>query len=115
MARGTKIRDDMPKEGVTHRVCSLIASRDKDSVPGVAIYKHDEELMSVIGGERGPQCPLRAYPMDPGTVWCLSFSNDAHNLSQLTPWAALGNLYAEAATGFVCIPVTEEFPQCLAT
>ena len=49
-ARGTEIRDDMPEEGVTHRVCSVIASRDKDRVPGVAIYKHDEKLVSVIGG-----------------------------------------------------------------
>ena len=31
----------------------------------------------------------------------------------LTLWAALSNLYAEAATGFVRIPVAEEFPQSL--
>ena len=49
-ARGAKIWDDMPEEGVTHRVCRVIARRDKDSVPGVAIDKHDEELMSVISG-----------------------------------------------------------------
>ena len=49
-ARSTEIRDDMPEEGVTHRVCSVIASRDKDSVPGVAVDKHDEKLMSVIDG-----------------------------------------------------------------
>ena len=34
---------------------------------------------------------------------------------QLTLWAALGNLYAKVATGFICVPVTEEFPQCFAT
>ena len=45
-----EIWNDMPKEGVTHRVCHVIASRDKDRVPGVAIDKHDEKLMSVIGG-----------------------------------------------------------------
>ena len=48
--RSAEIWDDMPEEGVTHRVCSVIASQDKDSVPGVAIDKHDEKLMSVIGG-----------------------------------------------------------------
>ena len=70
----------MPEEGVTHRVCSVIASRDKDSVPGVAIDKHNEKLMSDRRVE-GPQCPLRAYPMDLGTVWCLSSLNNAHNRS----------------------------------
>ena len=45
-ARGTEIQDDMPEEGVTHHVCSVIASRDKDSVLGVAIYKHNEKLPS---------------------------------------------------------------------
>ena len=49
-ARSAEIRDDMPEEGVTHCVCSVIASQDKDSVPGVAIDKHDEKLMSVIDG-----------------------------------------------------------------
>ena len=39
----------MLKEGVTHRACRVIASWDKDRVPGVAIDKHDEKLMSVIG------------------------------------------------------------------
>ena len=48
--RSAEIQDDMPEESVTQRVCSVIASQDKDSVPGVAIDKHDEKLMSVIGG-----------------------------------------------------------------
>ena len=34
---------------------------------------------------------------------------------QLTLWAALGNHYAQAATGFMGVPVAEEFPQRLTT
>ena len=52
VARSTKIWYYMPEEGVTHRVCGVIASRDKDGVPGIAIHKHNEELLLVVGGER---------------------------------------------------------------
>ena len=45
-----KYGNDMPKEGVTHRACCVIASRYKDRISGVTIDKHDEKLMSVIGG-----------------------------------------------------------------
>ena len=49
LARRAEIRDHMPKEGLTHRVCGVIARRDKDGVPGIAVHKHDEELLAVVG------------------------------------------------------------------
>ena len=51
-ARCAEVRYDMPKEGVTHRACCMIAREDKNGVPRIAINKHDEKLMSVIGGKR---------------------------------------------------------------
>ena len=51
-ARCAEVRYDMPKEGITHRACCVIARRDKNCVPRIAINKHDEKLMSVIGGKR---------------------------------------------------------------
>ena len=35
-------------------------------------------------------------------------------IPQLTLWAALGNLYAQAANGYIGVPVAEEFQQRLA-
>ena len=52
VARCAEVRYDMPKEGVTHRACCVIACWDKDGVPRIAINKHNEKLMSVIGGKR---------------------------------------------------------------
>ena len=44
-----EVLNHMPKEGLTHRVCGVIARRDKDGVPRIAADKHDEELLAVIG------------------------------------------------------------------
>ena len=51
-ARRTEVRNHMPKEGLTHRVCGVIARRDEDGVPRIAVDKHDEELLAVIGWQR---------------------------------------------------------------
>ena len=45
-------KNHMPKEGLTHRVCGVIARRDKDGVQRIAADKHDEELLAVIGWQR---------------------------------------------------------------
>ena len=44
-----EVGNHMPKESLTHRVCSVIARRDEDGVPRIAVYKHDEELLAVVG------------------------------------------------------------------
>ena len=48
-AGSAKIRHDMAKESVAHRVRRVIASRHQDCIPGVANDEHNEELMSAIG------------------------------------------------------------------
>ena len=48
-ARRAEIRNHMPKEGLTHHVCGVIARRDEDGVPGIAVHKHNEELLVVVG------------------------------------------------------------------
>ena len=47
-----EVLNHMPKEGLTLRVCGVIARRDKDGVPRIAANKHDEELLAVIGWQR---------------------------------------------------------------
>ena len=42
----------MAEESLAHRVCGVFARGDEDDIPRIAVHKHDEELMSVVGGER---------------------------------------------------------------
>ena len=46
----TKVWHNMPEKSFTHRACGVIARGDKDGVPQIAIDKHDEEFLSVVGG-----------------------------------------------------------------
>ena len=46
----TKVWNYMAEEGFTHRVCGVVARGNEDGVPRVAVHKHDEELLSVVGG-----------------------------------------------------------------
>ena len=46
----SKVWNYMPEEGFAHRVCGVVARGDEDGVPRVAIHKHDEEFLSVVGG-----------------------------------------------------------------
>ena len=39
----------MPEEGLAHRACGVVDSGDEDGLPRVAIHKHDEEFLSVVG------------------------------------------------------------------
>ena len=103
-----------PKEGVTHLACRVIASRDKDRVPGIAINKHDEKLMSVIGGRRAHNVHRESIPWTLGLYGTCRLQTMSIIAPQLTLWATLGNLYAQAATGFIGVLVAEELPQHLA-
>ena len=49
-ARCSKIGNDMLEEGFAHRACGVVARGDEDGIPRVAIHKHDEEFLSVVGG-----------------------------------------------------------------
>ena len=50
--RRAEVRNHMPKEGLTHRVYGVIARWDEDGVPRIAVDKHNEELLAVIGWQR---------------------------------------------------------------
>ena len=50
--RRAEVGDHMPKEGLTHRVCCVVARWDEHGIPPVAVHKHDEELLAVVGKER---------------------------------------------------------------
>ena len=52
LARRAEVGNHMPKGSLTHRVCDVVARRDEDGIPRVAVHKHDEELLAVVGGER---------------------------------------------------------------
>ena len=82
----------MPEEGVAHRACGVIAS-----------------------GERAHNVHREHIPWTLGLYGACRFQPMAIVAPHLTLWAALSNLDAEAATGFVRIPVAEEFPQGLTT
>ena len=51
-ARRAEIGDHMPKEGLAHCVCGVVARGDEDGIPRVAVHKHNDELLAVVGGER---------------------------------------------------------------
>ena len=49
-ARCSKIGNYMPEKGLAHHACGVVARGDEDGIPRVAIHKHDEEFLSVVGG-----------------------------------------------------------------
>ena len=50
--RRAEVGDYMAEESLAHHVCGVVARGDEDGIPGIAVHKHDEELLSVVGGER---------------------------------------------------------------
>ena len=48
--RCSKVWNYMPEEGFAHRACGVVARGDEDGIPRVAIHKHNEEFLSVVGG-----------------------------------------------------------------
>ena len=103
----------MSQESVAQRARRVIASRYKDHVAGITIDEHDEELMSAAG--RGAHNVNReCIPWALGLYGTGCFQTVPIIAPQLTLWAALSDLYAEAATGLVGIAVAKEFPQGLA-
>ena len=52
LARCAEVGDHMPKEGLAHCACGVVARGDEDDIPRVAVHKHNEELLAVVGGER---------------------------------------------------------------
>ena len=47
-----EVGDHVPKEGLAHCVCGVVARGDEDGIPRVAVHKHNEKLLAVVGRER---------------------------------------------------------------
>ena len=60
--------------GLTHRVCGVIAGRDEDDVPRIAVDKQIEELLVVISWQRSHN-----VSHGPGTEWPPSSSDGGRN------------------------------------
>ena len=114
-ARCAEVGNHMQKESLTHRVCGVVARRDEDGIPRVAVHKHDEELLAVVGGERSHNVNGQCVPWPLGLDGSRRLLTVAIITAQLTLGTALGDFEANAATGFVVAAVAEEFPQGLPT
>ena len=101
----------MAQEGFAHRVCSVIAGRNKDGILQVAIYKHNEELLVVIGWQRSHNVYGQRVP------WPLRLNGSCRLLTvaiitaQLTLGTTPCDFKANAAAGFVVVAIAEELPQ----
>ena len=70
--------------------------------------------MSVIGRKRAHNVDRERIPWTSGLYGTCRLYTMAIIAPQLTLWATLGNLYAQAATGLIGVSVAEQLPQCLA-
>ena len=93
----------------------MIAGWNEDGVFQIAIHEHDEEFLAVIRRQRSHNVNGQRIPgtlrLD-STSRLLAMSIVA---AQLTLGTILSGLEADAAAGFVAVPVTEELPQRLLT
>ena len=114
-ARRAEVGDHMPKEGLAHRVCGVVAIADGDGIPRVAVHKHDEERLAVVSGERSHNVDRWCVPLSSGLDGSRRLLTVAIITTHLTLGTGLGNFEANAATGLVDIAVAEELPQRLST
>ena len=114
-ARHAEVGDHMPKKGLTHSVCGVVARWDKDGMPRVAVHKHDEELLAVVGGERSHNVYRQGVPWPLGLDGSRRLLTVAIITTHLTLGTALGDFEANAATSLVVVVVMEELPQRLPT
>ena len=91
-AWGAKVWHHMPEESFAHRACGVAAGRYKDSVSGIAIHKHDEEFLPVVGGERSHNVHEERVPWTPGLYGPRRLLTVAIITPHLTLWATLSYL-----------------------
>ena len=105
----------MPHESFADHVGGMVAGGDEGGALQIAVYEDKQELVAVVRREwshnvnrnRIPGA-LRLY----GASRLLAVTVVG---AQLTLGTALSGLQADVAAGLVCVPVTKEFPQLVAT
>ena len=107
-ARCAEVGNYMAEEGLAHRVCGVVARGDEDGIPRVAVHKHDEKLLAVVGGERSHNVNREHVPWPLGLDGPCRLLTVAIIATHLTLGTALGNFEANAATGFEVIAVAEK-------
>ena len=91
----------------------MIAGWKEDGEFRIAIHEHDEEFLAVIGWQRSHNVDGQRVPgtlrLD-GTSRLLMMAIIA---AQLALGTTLCCFETNATTGFVCVAIVEELPQCL--
>ena len=105
-----KVGDDMPHEGLANCACGVITGGDEDGVFGEAAHEDNQELMASIGRQGAHNIDGEGFPRSLGLNGARRLLVMAVIGAQLALGAALGSLQTDAATCFMGIPVTEEFP-----
>ena len=105
----------MLHEGLVDCVGGVVARWDEDGILRVAVYEDDQELVAVIWRERSHNVNRQRVPRALRLDSASRFLAVAVVGAQLTLGTALSGLQADAVASLVHIPVTEEFPQRVAT
>ena len=105
----------MAHEGFSDRIGGVVAGRDEDGVFRIAIHKYNQEFLAVVRRQRshnvnGQRIPGTLRLDSTGRLLAMSVVG-----APLTLGTTLGGFEADAAAGFVRIPVAEELPQRLPT
>ena len=108
--RGAEIWGHMAHEGFADRVGSEVDGGDKDGILQIAIHEDDDELMAVVRRKQsqnvnGQRIPGALRLDSAGRLLAMAVVS-----AQLTLGTALSGFQADAAAGFVRVPVTEELP-----
>ena len=100
----------MPHKGLADCAGDVVTGEDEDGVFGETVNEDDQELVASIWRQRPHNVNGEGIP------WSLRLDGARRLLAmtvigaQLALWAALGSLQTDAATCFMGIAVTEEFP-----
>ena len=100
----------MAHEGFADRVGGVVAGGDEDDILRIAIHEDDRELMAVVRKKLSQNVNGQRIP---GALRLDSASRllvMAVVSAQLTLGTALSGFQADAASGFVRVPVVEELP-----
>ena len=91
----------MAQQSIAHCVGCVIAGGHQDSEPRVAIHKHNDELMSAVGGEWTHNVHRESIPWTFGLNSACGLLAVTVVTPSLALWATLGHLYADSTACLV--------------